>query len=106
MAENTAGAGTRIVFDGVTKAYGDATVLHGIDLDIVPGEFLALLGPSGCGKTTMLRCLAGLESLSGGRILLDGEDISPVPVNKRDMSVVFQAYSLFPHMTVAQNVAF
>ncbi|MBN9613217.1 MAG: ABC transporter ATP-binding protein [Actinobacteria bacterium] len=106
MAEHTAAAGTRIVFDGVTKAYGDSTVLHGIDLDIEPGEFVALLGPSGCGKTTMLRCLAGLESLSGGRILLDEEDISPVPVNKRDMSVVFQAYSLFPHMTVAQNVAF
>jgi len=106
MAEHTAGAGTRIVFDGVTKAYGDSAVLHGIDLEIEPGEFVALLGPSGCGKTTMLRCLAGLESLSGGRILLDDEDISPVPVNKRDMSVVFQAYSLFPHMTVAQNVAF
>lgn len=98
--------GTPIVFEGVTKAYGDTTVLHGIDLDIAPGEFVALLGPSGCGKTTMLRCLAGLEQLTGGRILVGGEDVSPVPVNKRDMSVVFQAYSLFPHMTVAQNVGF
>lgn len=98
--------GTPIVFDGVTKAYGDTTVLHGIDLDVRPGEFVALLGPSGCGKTTMLRCLAGLEQVSGGSILVGGDDVAPVPVNHRDMSVVFQAYSLFPHMTVAQNVSF
>lgn len=98
--------GTPIVFEGVTKSFGDTTVLHSIDLAVEPGEFVALLGPSGCGKTTMLRCLAGLEQLSGGRILVGGEDVAPVPVNKRDMSVVFQAYSLFPHMTVAQNVGF
>ncbi|WP_282827882.1 ABC transporter ATP-binding protein [Gulosibacter sediminis] len=98
--------GTPIVFDGVTKAYGDTIVLHGIDLDVRPGEFVALLGPSGCGKTTMLRCLAGLEQVSGGSILVGGDDVAPVPVNHRDMSVVFQAYSLFPHMTVAQNVSF
>ena len=98
--------GTPIEFQGVTKAYGDTTVLHGIDLSIAPGEFVALLGPSGCGKTTMLRCLAGLEQPTSGRILVGGEDVSSVPVNKRDMSVVFQAYSLFPHMTVAQNVGF
>ena len=108
---NTAPAGaaqksTPIVFEGVTKAYGETTVLHGIDLSIAPGEFVALLGPSGCGKTTMLRCLAGLEQPTSGRILVGGDDVSPVPVNKRDMSVVFQAYSLFPHMTVAQNVGF
>ena len=104
--EAAAERGTPIFFDGVTKAYGDTTVLHGIDLDVRPGEFVALLGPSGCGKTTMLRCLAGLEQVSGGRILVGGEDVAPVPVNRRDMSVVFQAYSLFPHMTVAQNVSF
>ena len=103
MADTTS---TPIRFAGVTKAYGDNTVLHGIDLDIAPGEFIALLGPSGCGKTTMLRCLAGLEQPSSGSILVDGKDVASVPVNKRDMSVVFQAYSLFPHMTVAQNVGF
>lgn len=105
-ATTAAQKGTPIQFEGVTKAYGDTTVLHGIDLSIAPGEFVALLGPSGCGKTTMLRCLAGLEQPTSGRILVGGEDVSSVPVNKRDMSVVFQAYSLFPHMTVAQNVGF
>ncbi len=98
--------GTRIEFAGVEKAYGPTTVLHGIDLDIAPGEFVALLGPSGCGKTTLLRCLAGLEGVTGGTIAVDGRDIARVPANRRDMGVVFQAYSLFPHMTVGQNVEF
>lgn len=106
MPEGLPQKSTAIVFENVTKAYGDTTVLHGIELDIRPGEFVALLGPSGCGKTTMLRCLAGLEQVTSGRILVGEDDISSVPVNKRDMSVVFQQYSLFPHMTVAQNVAF
>ena len=113
MAENSADnspertqRGTRIVFDGVVKAYGSNTVLHGIDLDIAPGEFIALLGPSGCGKTTMLRCLAGLENVTDGSITVNGEDIATKPANKRDMGVVFQQYSLFPHMTVSQNVEF
>ena len=97
---------TRIVFDRVEKAYGSNTVLHGIDLDIAPGEFVALLGPSGCGKTTMLRCLAGLEQVTGGRITANGDDLARRPANTRDMGVVFQQYSLFPHMTVAQNVEF
>lgn len=98
--------GTRIVFEQVLKSFGSTSVLHGIDLDVQPGEFIALLGPSGCGKTTLLRCLAGLEQPSGGRIQVGGDDIAHVPVNKRDMAVVFQAYSLFPHMTVAQNIGF
>lgn len=98
--------GTRITFTGVTKAYGSNTVLHRIDLDVQQGEFVALLGPSGCGKTTMLRCLAGLEAVTSGEITVDGADIARVPANKRDMGVVFQAYSLFPHMTVRQNVEF
>lgn len=98
--------GTRITFDRVVKAYGSQTVLHGIDLDIAPGEFVALLGPSGCGKTTMLRCLAGLEHVTKGMITVNGTDIISQPASKRDMGVVFQQYSLFPNMTVSQNVEF
>jgi putative spermidine/putrescine transport system ATP-binding protein len=73
---------------------------------MVPGEFIALLGPSGCGKTTVLRALSGLEQVNGGRILIDGVDVVNTPVNKRDIGMVFQSYSLFPHMTVLQNVEF
>ncbi|MGO3147555.1 MAG: ABC transporter ATP-binding protein [Leucobacter sp.] len=109
MADTTAQLampGTRITFDRVTKAFGSNTVLRGIDLNVAPGEFVALLGPSGCGKTTMLRCLAGLEHISDGQLTVDGNDIATTPANKRDMGVVFQQYSLFPHMTVRQNVEF
>ncbi|WP_396667781.1 ABC transporter ATP-binding protein [Microbacterium sp. R86528] len=97
---------TRVEFRSVTKNYGTTQVLHGVDLDVAPGEFVSLLGPSGCGKTTALRVLAGLESASGGKVLLGGVDVSGVPTNKRDIGMVFQAYSLFPHLTVAQNTAF
>ncbi|MGK0714663.1 ABC transporter ATP-binding protein [Leucobacter sp. W1153] len=98
--------GTSITFTGVTKTYGSNAVLHRIDLDVQQGEFIALLGPSGCGKTTLLRCLAGLETVTSGEITVNGADIARVPANKRDMGVVFQAYSLFPHMSVRQNVEF
>jgi putative spermidine/putrescine transport system ATP-binding protein len=98
--------GTRVEFRGVVKDYGSTRVLHDFTLDIAPGEFVSLLGPSGCGKTTALRVLAGLEPSSGGAILLGDRDVSRVPTNKRDIGMVFQSYSLFPHLRVADNVAF
>ncbi len=91
---------------GVVKDYGSHRALNAIDLSIKPGEFIALLGPSGCGKTTALRALSGLELVGGGQILIDGVDVASVPTNKRDIGMVFQSYSLFPHMTVLENVEF
>ncbi|WP_418908788.1 ABC transporter ATP-binding protein [Glutamicibacter endophyticus] len=90
----------------VRKDYGSNTVLHSIDLRLEPGELVCLLGPSGCGKTTALRCLAGLEEVTSGQVLIGGDEVSGTPVNRRDIGMVFQAYSLFPHMTVAKNVEF
>ncbi len=101
-----AGEGTRVEFRGVVKEYGATRVLHGVDLDIAPGEFVSLLGPSGCGKTTALRVLAGLEKATSGEVRLGGADVSGVPTNKRDIGMVFQSYSLFPHLRVADNTAF
>ena len=98
--------GATVELRGVTKSYGAHQALAGIDLDILPGEFVALLGPSGCGKTTALRALSGLESVNGGQILIDGENVANVPTNKRDIGMVFQSYSLFPHLTVIENVEF
>ncbi|MFE1644077.1 ABC transporter ATP-binding protein [Microbacterium sp. P01] len=101
-----AGEGTRVQFEGVVKDYGTTRVLHGVDLDVAAGEFVSLLGPSGCGKTTALRVLAGLEVATSGSVLLGGRDVSRVPTNKRDIGMVFQSYSLFPHLRVADNTAF
>ena len=101
-----AGDGTRVQLQGVVKDYGSQRVLHGVDLDIAPGEFVSLLGPSGCGKTTALRVLAGLETANAGAVLLGGQDVSRVPTNKRDIGMVFQSYSLFPHLRIVDNTAF
>ncbi len=101
-----AGDGTHVEFRDVVKDYGSHRVLHGVSLDIRPGEFVSLLGPSGCGKTTALRVLAGLETATGGTILLGDRDVSAVPTNKRDIGMVFQSYSLFPHLRVTENTAF
>lgn len=99
-------AGTRVELRGISKSYGSHQVLHGVDLDINPGEFVSLLGPSGCGKTTALRVLAGLEQAESGEVLFGGRDVSGVPVNRRDIGMVFQSYSLFPHLRVLDNTAF
>ncbi|MDQ1548266.1 MAG: putative spermidine/putrescine transport system ATP-binding protein [Actinomycetota bacterium] len=98
--------GATVQLIGVTKEFSGSVALTGVDLTMRPGEFIALLGPSGCGKTTVLRTLSGLEQVTTGRILIGGEDVADTPVNKRDIGMVFQAYSLFPHMTVLENVEF
>ncbi|BBZ01523.1 ABC transporter ATP-binding protein [Mycolicibacterium chitae] len=100
----SAGVGVDIV--GLSRTYGSVRALDGLSLHLAPGELVALLGPSGCGKTTALRILAGLEEPTAGRIAVAGKDITAVPPNRRDMGMVFQAYSLFPHLTVLENVAF
>ena len=98
--------GVAVSLVGLRRTYGKLNALDGLSLDIHPGEMVVLLGPSGCGKTTALRILAGLDRADEGEVRVGGEDISAVPANKRDMGMVFQAYSLFPHMTVRDNVAF
>ncbi|MGB3406379.1 MAG: ABC transporter ATP-binding protein [Jannaschia sp.] len=91
---------------GIHKYYGEYHALRGIDIDIGAGEFFSLLGPSGCGKTTLLRVIAGFEGVSEGSVMLGGENMTRVPPNKRPTNMVFQSYAIFPHLSVAQNVAF
>ena len=98
--------GVPVRLEGLHRHYGPVHALDGFDLDLAPGELVALLGPSGCGKTTALRLLAGLEDADAGRIVVGDQDVTSMPANKRDMGMVFQAYSLFPHMTTLDNVAF
>ena len=95
-----------IHFQDIHKDFGQNKVLKGITLDIEKGHLVTLLGPSGCGKSTLLRCLAGLEEVTSGTISLDGKDITHVNPRDRGIGMVFQQYSLFPNMSVAQNVAF
>lgn len=103
---NEADAKPFVRIENVTKKFGSFTAIDNVTLEIYEREFFSLLGPSGCGKTTLLRMLAGFETPSSGRIIIDGEDMSTVPPHKRPVNMMFQSYALFPHMTVEQNIAF
>ncbi|MFY7777013.1 MAG: ABC transporter ATP-binding protein, partial [Elstera sp.] len=91
---------------GIKKSFGTVDVIPGVDLSINDGEFVVFVGPSGCGKSTLLRLIAGLEDVSGGAILIDGQDVVNLPPAKRGLSMVFQSYALYPHMSVRNNIAF
>jgi multiple sugar transport system ATP-binding protein len=93
-------------FKALRKSFGDSEILHGIDLEIQDGEFVVFVGPSGCGKSTLLRCIAGLEEITSGELSIGGQPMNEVPPSKRGIAMVFQSYALYPHMTVAENMAF
>ena len=96
----------QVVFEKVSKAYGDTVAIPGLDLTIESGEFVSLLGPSGCGKSTTLRMLAGLEQPSSGSIRIGDRDVVNLAPAARDIAMVFQSYALYPHMTVAENICY
>jgi iron(III) transport system ATP-binding protein len=102
MAKESGG----VVFEQVTKRYGDVVAVDAVSFHVAPGELVTLLGPSGCGKTTTLRMVAGLEPVSSGRILIAGADVTRRAANERDVSMVFQSYALFPHLSVLENVCY
>ena len=95
-----------LVFEGVTKRYGDFYAVRDVTFEVRQGEIFALLGPSGCGKTTLLRMLAGFIEPDAGRILVDGKDVTGIPPDKRPVNTVFQSYALFPHLTIRDNIGF
>jgi multiple sugar transport system ATP-binding protein len=96
----------QITLQNVRKSFGPVNIIKGADLDIADGSFVVFVGPSGCGKTTLLRLIAGLEDVTGGAILIDGRNVVDVPPAKRGLSMVFQSYALYPHMSVRGNIAF
>src|SRR5213596_1007440 len=95
-----------VSFSNIEKSFGTTKVIHGIGFEIADGESMVLVGPSGCGKSTLLRMLAGLEEISAGTIAIDGKEVNDVESKDRDIAMVFQSYALYPHMTVADNMAF
>ena len=95
-----------VLLKSLKKSFGDLTIIPGIDLEIRDGEFMVFVGPSGCGKSTLLRCIAGLEEITAGELYIGGELVNEVPPAKRGIAMVFQSYALYPHMTVAENMAF
>ncbi|WP_448569929.1 ABC transporter ATP-binding protein, partial [Thermus sp.] len=97
---------TGLLLEALRKRFGEHEVLKGVSLEVRPGEFFTLLGPSGCGKTTLLRIVGGFEVPDGGRVVLKGQDLTPLPAYRRPVNTVFQNYALFPHLTVYENVAF
>ncbi|GGA87050.1 sugar ABC transporter ATP-binding protein [Brucella endophytica] len=99
-------AASSITLEKIVKRYGSLPIIHGIDLQIEPGEFTVFVGPSGCGKSTLLRMIAGLEEISGGDLRIDGERVNDLAASKRGIAMVFQSYALYPHMTVYKNLAF
>jgi putative spermidine/putrescine transport system ATP-binding protein len=106
MPADLQSGGASITLRGLTKHYGDSVAVAGIDLEARPGEFLTFLGPSGSGKTTTLNMIAGFIDVTAGELLIDGQAVHALPPHKRDIGMVFQQYALFPHMTVAENVAY
>jgi spermidine/putrescine transport system ATP-binding protein len=90
----------------INQVFGDFTAVDSVNLRVAPGEFVAIMGPSGCGKTTLLRIIAGLETMTSGQLNIRGRDVSDVPVNKRSTRLVWQNYALFPHLNVRDNIAF
>src|SRR5438094_181114 len=105
-ARSRAEAMASVSFKDIEKSFGATKVIHGLSFDIHDGEFMVLVGPSGCGKSTLLRMLAGLEEVSGGTISIDARVVNDTESKDRDIAMVFQSYALYPHMTVADNMAF
>src|SRR3954447_14353848 len=106
MASGDSSGDPSVEVCGVSKRFGDVAAVDGVSLAVGRGEFFALLGPSGCGKTTLLRLIAGFEAPSAGTLRISGEDVTLLPAHRRPVHLVFQHYALFPHLTVAENVAF
>src|SRR5438046_6701835 len=96
----------QITLQGVRKSFGPVNIIKNANLDIEDGSFVVFVGPSGCGKTTLLRLIAGLEDVTGGQILIDGKNVVDVPPAKRGLSMVFESYALYPHVSVRGNIAF